>query len=83
LVDIGDFIDQRNPSADLRLPEPVEEPDIFASGLEIEIPDDFPKPRLLISADCPTPYHVEIWAEKSTINDVLARIMQHRLADVV
>jgi hypothetical protein len=78
LVDINDFIDQRNPSADLRLPGAVEEPDIFASSgtLEIDIPDDFRKPRLFLDAECPTPYHVEIWAEKSTVNDVLARIMQ-------
>jgi hypothetical protein len=69
LVDANDFIDQRNPEADVRLPDVVDnEPEIYAfEGLHIEIPDTLPNPL-----ECPTlPYHVEIWTEKSTINDVL------------
>jgi hypothetical protein len=59
----------------VRLPAIVDgEPKIYASsgGMHVEIPDAVPNPYLFLSGECPAPlYHIEIWAEKSTINDVL------------
>jgi len=38
----------------------------------VAIPDDLPDaPGLEVVADCPVPFHVEIWCEKSTMNDIL------------
>ena len=75
LVKIDDFIDQRNPEADERLPDVVNgNLEIYAArrDLRIEIPETLPSPALALLGECPTqPYHVEIWAEKSTVNDVL------------
>ena len=72
-VDIEDFVDRRNPEAFTRLAENVEAPWIYTSdaSLEIGLPDEIPHPSLVFSGDCPVPYHVEIWSEKSTVNDVL------------
>jgi hypothetical protein len=87
LVDAGDFIDQRNPEPTLFLAPPDDEPSvdvvredeefcIRAPSLNVSVssghvPEEFPKPGLSISAPCPSPYHVEIWCEKSTVDDVL------------
>jgi hypothetical protein len=35
------------------------------------IPDELQAPRLVVSAPFQNPYHIEIWCEKSTIDDVL------------
>ena len=72
-VEVDDFIDNRNPAPYEQLPEPVEAPEIIASGggLDITIPESLPTPSLGLYADCPTPYHIELWAEKSTVDDIL------------
>lgn len=89
LVDAADFDDRRNPAPMLFLAPPVDEPsvDVFeadefsirAPSISVSVspgfvPDELPKPELCISAPCPSPYHVEIWCEKSTVNDVLVPI---------
>jgi hypothetical protein len=87
LVAAGDFVDRRNPEPMLFLAAPVDEPSVDVLGDDDEfyatapslsvsvspgyMPDELPKPKLYISAPCPSPYHVEIWCEKSTVNDVL------------
>jgi hypothetical protein len=86
LVDAGDFIDQRNPEPTLFLADPVDEPSVNVSGVSEfsirspsidvsispgHVPDGIPDLGLLVSAECPAPYHVEIWCEKSTIDDIL------------
>jgi hypothetical protein len=40
------------------------------------IPDELLTPRLTISAPFQSPYHIEIWCEKSTINDVLVPLAE-------
>jgi hypothetical protein len=74
LIPAEDFIDQRNPEAELYLPDIISEPIIVTGGgsLCVDVPEDVPSPRLHLYAGCPPqPYHIEIWCEKSTINDVL------------
>jgi hypothetical protein len=86
LVDAEDFEDRRNPAAMLFLPDPVDEPSVLVTGdtefyvrppsigvsvSPAYVPDEIPSLGLLVSAECPAPYHVEIWCEKSTVNDVL------------
>ena len=86
LVDVEDFDDRRNPEPMLFLPAPVDEPSVEVAGetefptrppsinvsiLPGYVPDEIPELGLVVSAECPTPYHVEIWCEKSTVNDVL------------
>jgi hypothetical protein len=75
LVDAGDIIDQRNPEPTLLLADPVEEPVVTVVGetefnvrppsIEVSIspghvPDGIPDLGLLVSAECPAPYHIEI-----------------------
>jgi hypothetical protein len=86
LVDAEDFDDRRNPEPTLFLGDQVDEPSVNVSGetefpirppgIDVSIspgyvPDEIPELGLFISAECPAPYHVEIWCEKSTVNDVL------------
>jgi rubrerythrin len=87
LVDAKDFDDRRNPEPTLLLPEQVAEPLIEVVGggltdfdidpnLRVEIPrfvvpDSFEMPSIDISAPFQWPFHIEIWCEKSTVNDVL------------
>ena len=75
LVPVDDFSDKRAPAPTRCLPEPVDEPalrvrcDAFSDfSLPLELPDP---PDLFLRADPPTPFHLEIWCEKSTIDDVL------------
>jgi hypothetical protein len=76
LVPLDDFVDQRNPEPALYLPGRGREPEQFVvpGMLEVEIPENIPAPRLSLDLDSksvPHPYHLEIWCEKSTVNDVL------------
>jgi hypothetical protein len=79
LIDINDFTDRHNPDPVIGLPEKIDaEPNVAAneSELEIEIPDSVP-PALTLSAPVPTqPYHLEIWIEKSTADDILIPLAQ-------
>ena len=73
LVPIDDFEDHRNPEPTLYLPEPVDEPsiDTDTNTMALQLPRKLPVPSLVLNADCPTPCHLEIWCEKSTVDDVL------------
>jgi len=69
------FIDQRNPEPEVYLPGAISSrPEIMALAgiLHTEIPEQVPNPSLGLYGERPAqPYHVEIWCEKSTVNDVL------------
>jgi hypothetical protein len=74
LVDVTDFTDQRNPETFLHLAEIVEEDSNVSAGaaplFTEPLPALVPEPRLWADAPCPSqPYHIEIWIEKSTINE--------------
>ncbi|MGA3063962.1 MAG: hypothetical protein ABSD90_12180 [Methylocystis sp.] len=76
LVPMDDFEDHRNPEPTLYLPEPMEEPTIHSNGggdfSWLSLPSKLPNPPgLFLSAECPTASHIEIWCEKSTIDDVI------------
>jgi hypothetical protein len=74
LVPLDHFVDQRNPECEVYLPDSViGEPRKFVvrDKLEVEIPETVPAPYLALFGDRLQPYHVEIWCEKSTVNDVL------------
>jgi hypothetical protein len=57
----------------VRLPAVVEPPRILTDSgpLEIVIPEALPRADMWLAAERPTLYHVEIWCEKSTVNEVL------------
>lgn len=49
---------------------------LYSAGLRVElprfvVPDSLPTPSLDISAPFQWPFHLEVWCEKSTVNDVL------------
>ena len=64
------------PSVDI-IDESITDFDVLSStGLFVElprfvVPDSLPQPSLNISAPFQWPFHLEIWCEKSTVNDVL------------
>jgi hypothetical protein len=67
------------------LPKPVEHPTIDADiwDAALSLPQGLPAPSLVLSAERPTPYHVEIWCEKSTINDILGPLARQYGLNVV
>jgi hypothetical protein len=73
LVPTDDFEDHRNPEATLHLPEPVDPPSIDSDvdDAALSLPRELPTPFLVLSAKYPTACHIEIWCEKSTVDDVL------------
>ena len=73
LVPKGDFEDHRNPEATLHLPEAVDPPSIDSDvdDATLFLPRELPTPFLVLSAGYPTACHIEIWCEKSTVDDVL------------
>ncbi len=81
LVDPGAFVDKRNPDPELYVPQPVAGPFISIDGDlwagDMELPD-FPElPDYALSNYVGTqPYHLEVWCEKSTMNDVLIPLCQ-------
>lgn len=86
-VDAEDFEDHRAPPPRIYLPAPVDDPRVVACGgdiLAISLPETLPDmPALFLSAPKPHPYHVEVWAEKSTIDDVLDPIGKEYGVNVV
>ncbi len=93
MVDPELIIDRRNPDPHLNVEQfdhpPVgwtpdwecwETPSINIS-MDLELPA-FRKTGYTYSDDL-QPYHVEVWAEKSTMNDVLEPICQHRGVNLV
>lgn len=75
-VDPGAFTDRRNPDPISYVPETFEAFRMAVSGgTELELPDELELPSAWISV--PTTkqrYHLEVWCEKSTMNDVLLPI---------
>ena len=74
LVPINDFDDKRNPDPTICLPEPVPpSPSIntYSAKLQLDVPELLPAPELYFYVPRPTPFHIEIWCEKSTVDDVL------------
>lgn len=95
LVDVGAVVDRRNPEPRIyMLPrQPWED----EPGWSYELPEwQPPEVRVSMSAQMPAfyvtgydyesflqPYHVEVWAEKSTMNDVLAPLCERHAANLV
>lgn len=78
LVDVGAFVDHRAPEPHIYLPDMAEEPSLWCSlvyPLAVEIAGVLPdRPYGFLSAPLPRTHHVEIWCEKSTVDDVLRPI---------
>jgi hypothetical protein len=76
LVDPGAFVDRRNPEAAIHLPQAPGEPALYVDdglwGGQTQLPDfpDLPSYDIGNYAGQQR-YHLEIWCEKSTMNDVL------------
>ncbi len=83
LVDPGAFDDRRTPSVMLYASDrSIGTPEVFASGQtyslsKMKLPD-FPQlPSYSIYGyESPQPYHLEVWCEKSTMNDVLSPLCE-------
>ena len=86
LVDIDAFDDRRNPPPEIHLAEPAEEPEIIAepaSTMALHLPETLPAPSLSLAATVPTAVHLEIWCEKSTMNDVLLPLAEEYGLNIV
>ena len=81
LVDPGAFTDRRNPDPLVYASSYIYQPDVHTSGrygLDISLPDFPTLPMYRVSDYRGTQaYHLEIWCEKSTMNDVLDPLCQH------
>lgn len=74
LIDPGAFVDRRNPDPHIFKPQQAEAPSLWLGGdTEGVTFPEFPQlPGYGIEGYTGTqPYHLEIWCEKSTMNDVL------------
>jgi hypothetical protein len=77
LIPLDAFVDRRNPSPITYLAQPFDSHiGEIQSGEPFLAPAGFPMPSLPSYGEftpgvVPQPYHVEIWAEKSTMNDIL------------
>ncbi|HSH81235.1 MAG TPA: hypothetical protein VLA19_22100 [Herpetosiphonaceae bacterium] len=81
LIDPGAFVDRRNPEAALYVPAPPVGPSLEIDGQLWDSDTDFPDfpglPDYAISGYAAAqPYHIEVWCEKSTMNDVLIPLCQ-------
>ena len=84
LVDIDAFNDRRNP------PAVINEPEEFTSGFseviqEFSVGIEMPElPRIAVyGADVSQRYLVEVWCEKSTMNDILEPICRQQQTNLV
>ena len=87
LVDPAAFVDQRNPEPHLFTAEPVQPTiEVYQNfwGGQIDLPD-FPElPGYVIENYAGQQrYHIELWCEKSTMNDVLLPLCRHYGANLV
>ncbi len=82
LVDPQSFVDRRNPEAVVYAAHRTPEPEVWATsrlwGSQLRLPD-FPElPGYRVSGYEPAQaFHLELWCEKSTMNDVLEPLCQH------
>lgn len=82
LVDPAAFRDRRNPEALVYASHRSYDPEVYASGRlyesELSLPDFPDLPGYTVSGyKGQQGYHLEIWCEKSTMNDVLEPLCQH------
>src|SRR3989440_11950133 len=82
LVDPGAFNDRRNPDPIVYASHDTPDPDVRVRGRlwasDLQLPDFPDLPSYSISGYEPhEAYHVELWCEKSTMNDVLEPLCQH------
>ncbi|MGI8656853.1 MAG: hypothetical protein ACR2LC_16735 [Pyrinomonadaceae bacterium] len=88
LVDPDAFVDRRNPSAIINTPEALAAPSVFvrdelSEGLP-ELPPFPDTPQYYMSGfEGVQPFHLEIWCEKSTMNDILLPLCGEYQANLV
>ena len=87
LVDPASFHDRRNPDPVVYASHEVYEPEVYTSsglwGHQFRLPN-FPNlPSYQVSGyRGAQPYHLEVWCEKSTMNDVLKPLCEHYRANL-
>jgi hypothetical protein len=77
LVPADDFVDRRNEEPIINLREDTGDPNLYIRDSLIPPPDKHMPPLPTAALDVPQrpqPYQIEIWAEKSTMNDILEPI---------
>ena len=82
LVDPEAFVDRRNPEAVVYATHRRAEPEVWATsrlwGSQLRLPDFPDVPGYRVSGYEPSQaFHLELWCEKSTMNDVLEPLCQH------
>jgi len=82
LVDPEAFVDRRNPEAVVYAAHRRAEPEVWATsrlwGSQLRLPDFPDVPGYRVSGYEPSQaFHLELWCEKSTMNDVLEPLCQH------
>lgn len=89
MVDLGDFVDKRNPAPHTFTNWTEDQRSIWAdSALDFDgvtLPEFPDTPRLTTEWNWPNNqrYHLEIWCEKSTVDDVLLPVCQRYRANLV
>src|SRR5258708_4491927 len=81
LVDPGAFVDRRNPEAAVYASHRLSEPEGWTNsrlwGSQLRLPDFPDLPSYRVSGYDPAQaFHLELWCEKSTMNDVLEPLCQ-------
>ena len=80
LIPTGVLVDRRNPAPHINVvfrDDPDPRVVVLDAGIDLDIPAEFPVPELML-----TRFHrdqdflVELWAEKSTMNDILVPLSQ-------
>jgi hypothetical protein len=80
LVPATSLVDRRNAEPVINLDEDEEEDAVIwpvGAVLEAHAPTIYVPHLSLMKPTIPQPYHVEIWCEKSTMNDILMPLGQH------
>jgi len=82
LVDPSAFVDRRNPDPVVYASWRLSAPEVYASGRlhasDVQLPEFPDLPTYQISGYyAQQPYHLEVWCEKSTMNDVLEPLCKH------
>src|SRR5881227_3994941 len=87
LVDPASFHDRRNPDPVVYASHEVYEPEVYTSsglwGHQFRLPSFPHLPSYQVSGyRGAQPYHLEVWCEKSTMNDVLKPLCEHYRANL-
>jgi hypothetical protein len=84
LISVDDFVDRRNAEAVTNVRDNTGEPWLDIEGSDLEMEDMPEPPRAVLEVREQTQhYQLEIWCEKSTMNDVLAPIAERYGANLV